>query len=365
MTPSRSLPKRIEAFTRGLGRAIRVAVKNRRPSPASIRLAYQLLHQDLYSREEIERLGLLGLTNNERQGLLSRRKMTLLMESLNPEPWRCMLRNKALFYQHCATLQLPVPKLLAIVLPGRTGWLPHGLAPASPREWGKFLRLDCPTELAVKPVSGNYGSGIRILTRTSTGDFSQLGSAPVSCQHLAEQLYSEPTHTGHILQERIHNHPDLLALSQSPGFQCVRLIVMTDPHGQGHILHARLKIIVRQNPYDNFQFGNSGNFLARVEIPTGRLFPALNRNPLGPGYVEVHQHPASGRQITGLPLPHWEATCRLVSLSSRLMQPLRVIGWDVAITQKGPILIEGNWNSDPPNPCRNLDVFCSEISRLT
>ncbi|MGA1236802.1 MAG: sugar-transfer associated ATP-grasp domain-containing protein [Limisphaerales bacterium] len=209
------------------------------------------------------------------------------------------------------------PKLLAIVLPGRTGWLPHGLAPASPREWGKFLRLDCPTELAVKPVSGNYGSGIRILTRTATGDFSQLGSAPVSCQHLAEQLYTEPTHTGYILQERIHNHPDLLALSQSPGFQCVRLIVMTDPHGQGHILHARLKIIVRQNPYDNFQFGNSGNFLARVEIPTGRLFPALNRNPLGPGYVEIHQHPASGRQITGLRLPHWEATCRLVSLASR------------------------------------------------
>jgi hypothetical protein len=354
----------LEVIIRGLGRAVRTAVSNRQFTPQAIGLAYHLLHHELYSREEIQRLSLLNLTDKARAKLLSRRSMTALMERLNPEPWRCLLRNKALFYQHCTTLQLPTPKLLALILPGRTGWIPKGNAPGSPSQWTRFLGSECPAELAVKPISGNYGSGIRILTRTDNGHFHQLGDEPITCDNLAEHLFHDPNHPGYILQERIYNHPDLLALSQAQGLQCVRLIVMTDPQGQSHILHAHLKIIVGDNPHDNFQFGNSGNLLARVDVTTGSLSSALNRNPSGPGYIELTHHPGTRQQITGLNLPHWPATCRLVRKASQLLQPLRVIGWDVAITPNGPVIIEGNWNSDPPNPFRNLDTFCDDIRRL-
>jgi hypothetical protein len=251
-----------------------------------------------------------------------------------------------------------------LILTGRTGWIPEGTAPSSPTQWARFLRSDCPGELAVKPISGNYGSGIRILTRTDNDRFSQLGDAPITCEELAEHLFHDTKHSGYILQERIHNHPDLLALSQAQGLQCVRLIVMTDPQGQSHILHAHLKIIVGDNPHDNFQFGTSGNLLARVDVTTGNLSPALNGNPAGPGYIEHTHHPLTRQQVAGLSLPHWQATCHLVRNASQILQPLRVIGWDVAITPHGPVLIEGNWSSDPPNPFRNLDTFCEAIRRL-
>jgi hypothetical protein len=46
-------------------------------------------------------------------------------------------------------------------------------------------------------------------------------------------------------------------------------------------------------------------------------------------------------------VPCWDAACRLVRDAATAFLPLRTIGWDVAITDGDPVLIEGNVTWDP------------------
>ena len=47
-------------------------------------------------------------------------------------------------------------------------------------------------------------------------------------------------------------------------------------------------------------------------------------------------------EISYFTIPHWEQCVKTVLKAQTLFAPLRTIGWDVGITNHGPVLIEGN-----------------------
>jgi hypothetical protein len=53
-------------------------------------------------------------------------------------------------------------------------------------------------------------------------------------------------------------------------------------------------------------------------------------------------HPETGKTIQGFKIPYWEEMIELVEKASKVVSEVGYIGWDVAITPNGPILIEGN-----------------------
>jgi hypothetical protein len=50
----------------------------------------------------------------------------------------------------------------------------------------------------------------------------------------------------------------------------------------------------------------------------------------------------------GFAIPLWAEACALVERAALAFLPLRTIGWDVAVTPRGALLIEGNVTWDPP-----------------
>ena len=65
-------------------------------------------------------------------------------------------------------------------------------------------------------------------------------------------------------------------------------------------------------------------------------------------FVPVKVHPDSGHPIEGLTLPFWKAALDLAVNAHREFQEMPSVGWDVAITEDGPVLVEGNpvWGVD-------------------
>ena len=53
-------------------------------------------------------------------------------------------------------------------------------------------------------------------------------------------------------------------------------------------------------------------------------------------------HPLTGKPIVGYRIPFWNEIRTMVKELGLVVPELRYTGWDVAITSKGPILIEGN-----------------------
>lgn len=59
------------------------------------------------------------------------------------------------------------------------------------------------------------------------------------------------------------------------------------------------------------------------------------------------KHPVSGLTFRGFAIPHWDKLLDTVSKASVLCEKNgdgHWIGWDVAITPQGAVIIEGNWN---------------------
>jgi len=69
----------------------------------------------------------------------------------------------------------------------------------------------------------------------------------------------------------------------------------------------------------------------------------------GVGVEVITDHPDTSLPLKGFRLPFWDEAMTLARRATALFVPLRTIGWDVAITAEGPVLIEGNARWDPPN----------------
>jgi hypothetical protein len=90
---------------------------------------------------------------------------------------------------------------------------------------------------------------------------------------------------------------------------------------------------------------HAGGIAAAPDIATGRLSRASD---LGTdarlGWFTAH--PNTGEQIEGRVLPCWEEAKALAIEAHRAFFDRVVIGWDIAILEDGPILVEGNGNPD-------------------
>lgn len=145
-----------------------------------------------------------------------------------------------------------------------------------------------------------------------------------------------------LLQERVVVHPALDGLSSAtPSCRIVTLKAVDAP-SRPSIAMVRASA----NPdavVDNFNARNLGAFVCAVDVETGRL---------GPGYagdmplVPLRANPRTGFTFDGITLPFWKEA---LALCCRLHDISRVppeVGWDVAFTATGPLLLEANVTSD-------------------
>ena len=116
----------------------------------------------------------------------------------------------------------------------------------------------------------------------------------------------------------------------------VRVITQLDNTLNPVILGCRLRIGVN-GVVDNLA---AGNIAAPVDADTGIVFG-------GGIYSDITKpdetiHPVTKTPIVGFQIPFWKETVDLVKKVAVVNPVNRSIGWDIAITETGPELIEGN-----------------------
>lgn len=63
-------------------------------------------------------------------------------------------------------------------------------------------------------------------------------------------------------------------------------------------------------------------------------------------FMKVIEHPDSGKKFKNFILPYYAECIKLVKNAHKLFPTIVSVGWDVAITQNGPALLEGNHDWD-------------------
>jgi len=326
--------------------------------------AVSICRKHQFTGQEAFRLGLFDpdFRTDDLSRYCSRKRMTKIQRSLNPPSLAPLLRNKAIFYRFCLAQSILVPALYAIGFGQARNWTHHGRIPGGTEQWLAFLERDLPVEFVVKPVEGAFGQGVRLFRRQN-GRFADAGGEEHSAAAIWELLRGS-YRDGFLIQERLRNHPRLLELTGVEYLQTVRLTTLVGMDHQAHVIHSHAKLITGSNTTDNFHSGLTGNLQARVNLHDGRLIRPVTASRDIPGYILLHQHPNTGRDIEGFHLPLWDEATALVRQAALRFLPVRTIGWDVALTPAGPVIVEGNIWWDPSNQHQNLHTVLQAIRDL-
>ena len=84
----------------------------------------------------------------------------------------------------------------------------------------------------------------------------------------------------------------------------------------------------------------SGGILALINIDTGKI-ETLGHDEFG---NKCEKHPDSGINYIGWQVPRWKELIEMATeMHMTIMPKHKYIGWDFALTDKGWVIIEGNW----------------------
>lgn len=197
-------------------------------------------------------------------------------------------------------------------------------------------------DLFIKPTNGRGGTGAERWDYVGSDLFQNADGGRLPGGELLNQLASRSATTPLIVQPRLCPHPDLAEIT-SGALPTIRVLTCLSDCGEPEVIAAVLRMSVGRNTtVDNLHAGGIG---ANVELETGALSSATN---LGSdarlGWVS--RHPDSGAPIEGRIVPCWNAVKSLAVSAHRHFADRVVIGWDIAIVEDGPVIVEGNGNPD-------------------
>ncbi len=148
--------------------------------------------------------------------------------------------------------------------------------------------------------------------------------------------------SGYLFQETVSQHPELIKLNSSC-LNTIRIDSFIDKDGEINIISAYLRMSINNSCIDNI---SSGGCQVGINLETGKL------KKLGYGPIKTHgvkvliEHPGTKIVFENFIIPFFPQVKELVIKAAGYMPGLRLVGWDVAIGESGPVLIEGNSDYD-------------------
>jgi hypothetical protein len=348
-------PQRVLRVAR-IGRNLARAAREHDASPLAVGRRAAELRRRGFTMGEAQGFGLLdpALSREELDRFVSRRDAYALQDQLNPEPFRPIAEEKALFWRVCRWLGLPVPALLAFYSRETAGWTADGESPRGPAEWRAVIEERLPEEFVIKPSWGHLGKGVRVLRREGPAFTDLTSGRRLDAAGVLALMASDPDWPAWVIQERVRNHPDLRRLSNTEAVQTVRVLTLLDRRGQARVLWADLRVVMGTAQVDNWRDGTTGNGLATVDLETGRLSPVVAPIPGGTG-TRVHEvHPRSGARFDEVIVPGWPDARSLLERAAPAFAPMRALGWDVVLGPDGPLLLEIGARWGPHNATRSM-----------
>jgi hypothetical protein len=145
-----------------------------------------------------------------------------------------------------------------------------------------------------------------------------------------------------IVQPRLEPHAALADLTAG-ALPTVRIVTCLDEYGRPEVMVAVFRMSIGANrTVDNM---HAGGIAAAVETATGQLGCASDLG-MDASLGWFSALPDTGEPIEGRVLPFWDGAKRLAIEAHRAFADRTVIGWDIAILEDRPILVEGNGNPD-------------------
>lgn len=266
---------------------------------------------------------------NHLKDFITEKEYRKLNAIIAPPYYRCILEDKILFFRYMNGLKKDQ------ILPENLGYATREFFFSLNGEENCQLEklLENPLDSFVKSHCGCCGQDIFKL-RTDQGKIyiNDIESCVSEVKHLIREKS--------VIQKKIIQHPEISRIHEN-SVNTMRVVTCYDPHNVS-VYISMLRVGRSGNFVDNTA---AGNLIVGIDQDTGRLQKyAFSMTRLKDMYLT--QHPDSGFVFEGHNIPFFREavdTCRDLH---RYFDMFLLLGWDVAFTPTGIIILECNNISD-------------------
>jgi hypothetical protein len=218
-------------------------------------------------------------------------------------------------------------------------------------ELAGFIRRLGTDGFVFKPTEGIHGLSMLVLTGGAPEDpdtfltlagerYDAAALVAVARNTAALKLQTPEADTASfLLEERIRPHPELAEFI-GPTLCSVRVVTVVALDGSPRIVGSVYKLQPKPVGVDHLLYGALGCW---VDPDTGALGPGRNRS----GYEYTSVIPGTDRSFVGYRLPCWNQVKEVALEAAAAFPWARGIGWDIGISDRGPVIIEGNARWSP------------------
>jgi hypothetical protein len=285
----------------------------------------------LYERERF--------TEEQRRTFIGHTGRRRIVRALNDAHAVILANDKLVTYGYLKGMGFPIAELRALFHPTRG----HGDLPVlrDAEAIAVHVRGGLPYPSFGKPLGRSNAIGVASLRGYRADDDSVVmaGDKTARVGAFAKAAAGFLPH-GYLFVEHLWPHPDVRAVV-GDRLCTARVYVVLEPEGP-RVIAAVWKIVTGANMADNFVL--PGNLLGAIDLESGALTRIVGGS--GPDETEHETHPDTGGRLLGFRLPDWPLLMDTVRAAAAAFPRLGYQGWDVAVTPRGPVLVELNSASD-------------------
>lgn len=257
-----------------------------------------------------------------------------IVPKFNDQRLKQVLDNKLYFYLYYSQFGVSLPKIIAFN---------HGNLFATD---GRTILIKCIDEFKdfiSTLFINNPDSSIlfikRIYSSASGRNIHLLEANKLKegYPHLND-VFHEVVSSEYVFQQRVNQHSELNRLNPY-SLNTIRFDTFIDKEGNVEIISGFLKMSTNYLPVDNNMSGGCG---VGIDLDSGQLRKHGYSKIKMSGVGILTEHPVTGVKFENFVVPMIREAKELAIKAARLMPGLRMVGWDVGITEDGPVLIEGN-----------------------
>jgi hypothetical protein len=257
---------------------------------------------------------------------------------LNEQAVKDVVENKLYFNFFYIQFNISLPKILMynhkkMFVKGNENFEINSVSDFKKQLEEIFLENPSYESIIVKRTYGSYG-GDQVFKIT----VQQLATD----NKLIDKLYFDVVQAGFLFQETVTQHPELNKLNPSC-LNTIRFETFIDKDGKVEIISAYIRIGTNNQHVDNI---SSGGCQVGIWLQSGKLKKYGYSNFSYKGTLVYTTHPITKTVFEDFNIPYFSEAKELIVRIAGYMPGLRLVGWDMAIGESGPVLIEGNSNYD-------------------
>jgi hypothetical protein len=184
------------------------------------------------------------------------------------------------------------------------------------------------SKLFIKPVAGKGGVGI-LIAKKSDGTF-KIKNVKFDLDYL-KGLNGDYIVEAQVLQS------DYLNEIYPHSVNTLRAVTQRNSDGVVSLIAVILRMGIDGSEVDN---SHLGGLLIGVDLLTGKVVRDYASYEYGP--ERYYQHPDTGYDFSNLRISNWSEISATIIKNAEGMILHNLIGWDIALTDQGPIVIEAN-----------------------